>query len=177
MKDVNFLLGSKRLPRSFVLGRESAAAGRERLAWAGCHICHHYKHGQMMMISPFCFWFFSVSRDAHPAVFTTKFIQLICPLSFLAFLQRFLPLPSCWGLLCAHCYFQPSLFLEMLTAFQSPVVCHCLPPALLFSSFFPHTMASRTARGGGKAGGQKQAVTGGSLSGSLLIGTGSFLSS
>lgn len=77
-----FLLGSKRLPRSFVLGRESAAAGRQCLAWAGCHICHHYKHGQMMMISPFCFWFFSVSRDAHPAVFTTKFIQLICPLSF-----------------------------------------------------------------------------------------------
>lgn len=81
-----FLLGSKWLPRSFVLGRESAAAGRQCLAWAGCHICHHYKHGQMMMISPFCFWFFSVSRDAHPAVFTTKFIHLICPLSFFFFL-------------------------------------------------------------------------------------------
>lgn len=126
------------------------------MAWAGCHICHHYKHGQMMMISPFCFWFSSVSRDAHPAVFTTKFIQLICPLSLLVFLQRFLPSSSWQHLLHAHCYFQPSLFLEVLTTFQCPVPCYCLPPALLFSSSFPPNVASHTARGWGrKAGGDQ----------------------
>lgn len=130
-----------------------------------------------MMISPFCFWFFSVSRDAHPAVFTIKFIQLICPLSSLVFLQRFLPSSSWWHLLHAHCYFQPSLFPEMLTTFQSLVVCYCLLPALLFRSSFPHNVAFHTTRGRGKAGGEMQAGTGGSLRGSLLIDTGSRLPS
>lgn len=88
----------------------------------------------MMMISPFCFCFFSVSRDAHPAVFTTKFIQLICPFSFLIFLQCFLPSSGCCCPLSVPRCHQPSLLMGKLTASQSLMVPSCLPPVLIFRS-------------------------------------------
>lgn len=119
---------------SFIPGREGPTAWGECLAGAVCHICHCYEHGQMMMISPFCFWFFSVSRDAHPAVFTTKFIQLICLFSCLIFLQCFLPSSGCCCPLSApHCH-RPPLLAGKLTASHCLMVHCCLPPALIFSS-------------------------------------------
>lgn len=37
----------------------------------GCYICHHYKHWQMKMISPFCFCF-SQSRESIIQLFPSQ---------------------------------------------------------------------------------------------------------